>query len=208
MNRIWRRKRHILRVIVEYAPENTYKAAALLTLDGDTEACGEDSFGRTSRCGGEKGLFRFSFYYYVDIYRTFQERLSEKMREELEKAMCGFRYWIDEPGDDVMWFFSENHALLFHCLPVSGGKFPAGQNFYLQRENRGAVSARGEELLREWFEGFSRSLLPNGIPMPIFPWIMLGLGTLYKSDGAWKRVPSEGEEGTGHDLLLAQSKCT
>ena len=25
------RKRHILRVIVEYAPENTYKAAALLT---------------------------------------------------------------------------------------------------------------------------------------------------------------------------------
>ena len=39
--------------------------------------------------------------------------------------ILNFRYWIDEPGNDVMWFFSENHALLFHiCQYYAGTLYP------------------------------------------------------------------------------------
>ena len=40
--------------------------------------------------------------------------LSEKTENELTDCLLGFRYWIDEPGNDAMWFWSENHALMFH----------------------------------------------------------------------------------------------
>jgi hypothetical protein len=36
------------------------------------------------------------------------------MRARIDAAILGFRYWMDEPGNDVQWYFSENHALLFH----------------------------------------------------------------------------------------------
>ncbi|GKH01184.1 MULTISPECIES: hypothetical protein [Hungatella] len=173
------RKRHILRVIVEYAPENTYKAAALLTLDGDTEAAERILLEELPGVWARKDCSDFHFIIMLYIYRTFQERLSEKMREELEKAMCGFRYWIDEPGDDVMWFFSENHALLFHCCQYLAGSFLPDRIFTCSGKTGRAVSARGEELLREWFEGFFEEFITEWNSNAYIPVDVLGLGTLY-----------------------------
>ena len=39
----------------------------------------------------------------------------------IDAAILGFRYWMDEPGNDVQWYFSENHALLFHTAAYLAG---------------------------------------------------------------------------------------
>lgn len=38
---------------------------------------------------------------------------TEEEKESIKQVLLDFRYWTDEPGNDVMWFFSENHALCF-----------------------------------------------------------------------------------------------
>ena len=173
------RKRHILEVITEYAPENTYKAAALLKLGRETERAERILLTELPGVWARKDCSDFHFIIMLYIYHTFYERLSLKMREELELAMCGFRYWIDEPGDDVMWFFSENHALLFHCCQYLAGSWLPDRTFTGSGKTGREVSARGEELLREWFEGFFEEFITEWNSNAYIPVDVLGLGTLY-----------------------------
>jgi hypothetical protein len=82
--------------------------------------------------------------------------LSDGLYERIEKSILDFRYWIDEPGNDVMWYFSENHALLFHI-----GQYIAG---YLYPDRIFAASGRtgrqqyeiGRERIARWFETFEK----------------------------------------------------
>ena len=173
------RKRHILEVITEYAPENTYKAAALLKLGRETERAERILLTELPGVWARKDCSDFHFIIMLYIYRTFYDRLSPKMQEELELAMCGFRYWIDEPGDDVMWFFSENHALLFHCCQYLAGSWLPDRIFTCSGKTGREVSARGEELLREWFEGFFEEFITEWNSNAYIPIDVLGLGTLY-----------------------------
>jgi len=32
--------------------------------------------------------------------------MSDRLKSVIKDAALNYRYWIDEPGDDVMWFFS------------------------------------------------------------------------------------------------------
>ncbi|ODT50160.1 hypothetical protein [Devosia sp. 63-57] len=45
----------------------------------------------------------------------------QDLRRRTETVLQGFRYWVDEPGNDVMWFWSENHALCFHVSQLLAG---------------------------------------------------------------------------------------
>jgi len=63
------------------------------------------------------------------ILRDHTPLLPPDMALRLRTATLGFRYWLDEPGDDVMWFWSENHVACFHiCQLIAGGMFP-GETF-------------------------------------------------------------------------------
>lgn len=173
------RKHHILEVIVRFAPENTYKAAALLKLGRETERAERILMEELPGVWARKDCSDFHFIIMVYIYHTFQERLSAKMVTALEEAMCGFRYWIDEPGDDVMWFFSENHALLFHCLQYLAGSYLPDHTFTNSGKCGSEVSQRGEVLLREWFDGFFEEFITEWNSNAYIPVDVLGLGTLY-----------------------------
>ena len=50
--------------------------------------------------------------------------LPDELRESMEDAVLNFKYWIDEPGQDQMCYWSENHQILYHS-----GELTAGQLF-------------------------------------------------------------------------------
>ena len=64
----------------------------------------------------------------VSLLRTryaYWELLSESTRAAIEASILGFKYWMDEPGDDGMCFWSENHQILFATVEyLAGGKYP------------------------------------------------------------------------------------
>lgn len=51
--------------------------------------------------------------------------LSAATLEKMEQCVLNFKYWMDEPGEDSMCYWSENHQLLFAvCEYLAGQKFP------------------------------------------------------------------------------------
>ena len=74
----------------------------------------------------------------------------ESLRQPLEECVLNFKYWADEPGSDAMWFWSENHQILFHtCEILAGQLYPeriftnAGQTGRWHRE-------KGEQRALSW----------------------------------------------------------
>ena len=90
----------------------------------------------------------------VYMYVRFSGRFSEKLRKDVEDAMAGYRYWADEPGDDVMWFFSENHALMFHICQYFAGKSMPERMFTCSGLTGAQAARKAEGLLDAWFESF------------------------------------------------------
>ncbi len=50
--------------------------------------------------------------------------LSEETRAQIEEAVLNFKYWLSEPGQDKMCYWTENHQILYHS-----GELLAGQLF-------------------------------------------------------------------------------
>ncbi len=85
---------------------------------------------------------------------------------------------MDEPGNDVMWFFSENHALLFHtACYLAGTLFPEAR---FRRSGRAGheQSAAGRARLMTWFDHFERVEMGEWNSAPYFPIDFKGLVAL------------------------------
>jgi hypothetical protein len=50
--------------------------------------------------------------------------LSPELLQEIHTTLIEFKYWVDEPGHDLMFFWTENHQIMFHS-----GEYLAGQLF-------------------------------------------------------------------------------
>lgn len=72
---------------------------------------------------------------------------------EIRRAALAFRYWSDEPGNDAMCFWSENHSLLFHgCQLLAGQLYPA-ELFTTSGRTGQAQAALAIPRCREWLAG-------------------------------------------------------
>lgn len=114
------------------------------------------------------------------MYCLGQDILPKDLLEQFESCMLGYRYWFTEQGNDVMWFFSENHALSLHaCEYIAGRLFP-DEVF----SNSGMTGVQhmehGLSMIRQWFShvleyGYTEWCSVNYLPVD-----MLGYMTLMK----------------------------
>ncbi len=88
----------------------------------------------------------------LGVMHRYWDNLSfpEALRQPLEECVLNFKYWADEPGEDAMCYWSENHQILFHaCEVLAGQLYPdrvftnAGQSGQWHRE-------KGERLALDW----------------------------------------------------------
>lgn len=97
----------------------------------------------------------------------------------IDATILGYRYWMDEPGNDVQWYFSENHALLFHTAAHLGGALLPGARFR-RSGRRGAEQSRiGAERLRAWFDHFEAWEMAEFNSAPYFPIDLKGLTAIF-----------------------------
>jgi hypothetical protein len=173
------RKKLAFDAVLRFAPDNTYKAAALLYMEREYQRAEEILLEELEGVRSRKDCSDFHFIMMIYIYRVYNSRLSDTLKEALEETMVNYRYWIDEPGDDVMWFFSENHALLFHCCQYLTGSYLPERIFVNSGRTGAEVKAKGEELLHQWFEDFFREFITEWNSNAYIPVDVLGIGTLY-----------------------------
>ncbi|MFD2261878.1 hypothetical protein ACFSM5_03195 [Lacibacterium aquatile] len=105
--------------------------------------------------------------------------IGEKVRADVDAAILNYRYWLDEPGNDVQWYFSENHALLFHtCCYLAGNLFPDAT--FKRSGRKGAEQAKvGYQRLVEWMDHFEACEMAEWNSAPYFPIDLKGLCALY-----------------------------
>ena len=59
------------------------------------------------------------------IWAAHHDKLPADIAASIRRSVLAWRYWVDEPGNDTMWFWSENHVLCFHVSQLLAGQcFP------------------------------------------------------------------------------------
>jgi hypothetical protein len=109
----------------------------------------------------------------------FGESLDSALAERIDRAILRYRYWMDEPGNDVQWYFSENHALLFHTAAYLAGHFLADRHFARSGRNGAEQSAIGRSRVRAWLDHFERWEKAEINSAPYFPIDLKGLLALH-----------------------------
>jgi hypothetical protein len=116
------------------------------------------------------------------IYRAHAwTQLPDELWERLRDAILNFRYWLDEPGDDVMWYWSENHVLCFHIAQyLAGDLFP---NDVFPNSGKTGLEHRtqAEARLNRWFDAIDEHGLAEWNSAAYYPIDFLGLFTLFEN---------------------------
>ena len=81
---------------------------------------------------------------------------AQDLVDPLQECFLNFRYWMDEPGNDAMCFWSENHQILFHACEVLAGQLLPDETF----TNAGMTGAehqqKGERMALSWLRKRAR----------------------------------------------------
>ena len=79
-----------------------------------------------------------------------EPHLSPEIRTLMKDTVLGFKYWVDEPGDTVMWMDSENHRFLFHTAEWLAGQLYPLEEFSNSRQRGLFHALKGRTYAAEW----------------------------------------------------------
>ncbi|AUH33531.1 hypothetical protein [Paracoccus tegillarcae] len=109
----------------------------------------------------------------------FADRVQPETLAQIDDTILAYRYWMDEPGNDVQWYFSENHALLFHTAAYLAGHILPDATFRRSGRDGHAQSAVGAERVRAWLDHFEACEMAEFNSAPYFPIDLKGLCALF-----------------------------
>lgn len=158
---------------------DTVRALARLALgDGgaETRAMIEAALPRIDACWD---CADFALVPLIWCRTSWPELLGSELCARIDRTIRGYRYWMDEPGNDVQWYFSENHALLFHTAAHLGGALLPEEVFDRSGRTGAEQSRIGAERLASWFDHFEKWEMAEFNSAPYFPIDLKGLTALY-----------------------------
>ncbi|WP_207747493.1 hypothetical protein [Pelagibacterium limicola] len=114
------------------------------------------------------------------LYGANGDALPQSLAERVRKSILGYRYWVDEPGNDVMWFWSENHVLCFHVSQYLAGRLLPDAHFSASgrtgREQMAVAAAR----LDKWLTSVESHGLAEWNSAAYYPIDFIGLLALFQ----------------------------
>ncbi len=168
-----------LQAVAEGGEADTVRAIARLALgDGgaDTRAMITAALPRIDACWD---CADFALVPLIWCRQAWPDLLGADLCARIDDTILGYRYWMDEPGNDVQWYFSENHALLFHTAAHLGGALLPDATFVRSGRSGAEQSATGTARLMAWFDHFEAWEMAEFNSAPYFPIDLKGLTALY-----------------------------
>ncbi|HLP69049.1 MAG TPA: hypothetical protein VK181_16160 [Rhizobium sp.] len=167
-----------LEEISEFSERDTVRAFARLASGrggAETDAMIEEILPSIDDC---HDCADFSLVPLIWSRTTWGGNIGTATRARIDRAILGFRYWMDEPGNDVQWYFSENHALLFHTSAyLAGALFP--EETFVRSGRKGTEQrAVGAARVRAWLDHFEAWEMAEFNSAPYFPIDLKGLTAL------------------------------
>lgn len=108
------------------------------------------------------------------IYKDYSEKLSERCSELIKNTFLNFKYFMDEPGDDSMCYWSENHQILFAVAEYLAGQQWKNEIFTNSGMSGEEHRKKAEQRINAWMEqrfnyGFSEYLSNNYLAEDLAP---------------------------------------
>jgi hypothetical protein len=174
------RRRQALDYVARHGNPQIGRALAIAAFGGETAVCAalvEDALERIERCEDCSDFWMPPLLW---LLRDWPPMLDAPLRERARRTILGWRYWIDEPGNDVMWFWSENHALCFHAAQYLAGQAFPDDVFVNSGRNGRTQETLGRERLLRWFETVEEGGFIEWHSPAYYPIDCIGLLALHK----------------------------
>ncbi len=113
----------------------------------------------------------------------YEHVLSRETAESIRASVARYRYWVDEPGNDVMWFWSENHVLCFHTSQLIAGRLMPDTVFSASGRTGREQARLAEGRLRRWFDSVEAHGLAEWNSAAYYPVDFIGLLALERWGG-------------------------
>ncbi|MDO1585283.1 hypothetical protein [Rhizobium oryzicola] len=117
----------------------------------------------------------FSMVPLLWLLGAYREHLPAEMVERIEQSVLNYRYWVDEPGNDVMWFWSENHVLCFHTSQLIAGQLLPDSVFTASGRTGRQQAALARQRLARWFDAVEAHGLAEWNSAAYYPVDFIGL---------------------------------
>jgi hypothetical protein len=88
----------------------------------------------------------------VKTFIAYADLLSEATVSRIRQTMLAFKYWMDEPGEDGMCYWSENHQLLFATCEYFAGFLFAADVFANNGETGQVHYEKAKERIARWLK--------------------------------------------------------
>ncbi|APO72453.1 hypothetical protein IE4872_PD01936 (plasmid) [Rhizobium gallicum] len=95
--------------------------------------------------------------------------------DRIKHSVLSYRYWVDEPGNDAMWFWSENHVLCFHTSQLLAGLFLPEKNFSASGRTGRQQAELAAARLAHWFDSVEAHGLAEWNSAAYYPVDFIGL---------------------------------
>jgi hypothetical protein len=87
----------------------------------------------------------------IQTFIAYGDTLSEASIARIRATMKSFKYWMDEPGEDGMCFWSENHQLLFATCEYFAGILLEDEVFDNSKMTGSEHRQKALKVLYDWF---------------------------------------------------------
>ncbi|TCU20174.1 hypothetical protein [Rhizobium sullae] len=109
------------------------------------------------------------------LLRAYAERMPAGVVERIRYSILSYRYWVDEPGNDAMWFWSENHVLCFHTSQLLAGLLLPEETFSASGRTGKQQAELAAERLGRWFDSVEAHGLAEWNSAAYYPVDFIGL---------------------------------
>lgn len=133
--------------------ENNGNASRVLwALENGVQPDYEDVFKECDFIDARYDKADFSLQTILRLDYRYDESLPEEVQEAIKESVLGFKYWMDQPGEDGMCFWSENHQILFASSEYLAGQLYQEELF--SNDNKTGIEhmAMGRERVLTWLE--------------------------------------------------------
>ncbi|SMD12049.1 hypothetical protein [Rhizobium sp. RU36D] len=118
------------------------------------------------------------------VAACYRDRVPADLMTDIDRSILNYRYWVDEPGNDVMWFWSENHVLCFHVSQYLAGRLYPERRFECSGCPGREQAALAETRLMHWFDSVEAHGLAEWNSAAYYPIDFIGLLALeHLADG-------------------------
>ena len=186
-----KRKENSLNFIIEHGESIAQKALAMVAKKKGLDEAKEILLNELKGIEKRKDCSDFYLVPVLWLWIKYRDQVfDDNFWDYTEKTIRNFRYWIDEKGDDVMWYFSENHALLFHVSELLAGQIFPEKEFSNAGIEGKAHYLKAKARLEEWFERFFAEGFSEWNSTAYIPIDLIGFFALYElaADNAIKKL--------------------